>query len=102
MSECLITGCALVMDGRSVWGDLHKEGTAFIFNACLTPQRRLEEDMEMENTPGEARWQSSLPPPLIKTITFVGRYAAPFERRGVIVMHERDCELNPAAKDYIK
>lgn len=104
MSNCLITGCAFILDDRAVWGDLHEEGSCFIFNACLTPvvAPMDNDDSKADNIPGEARWQRSLPPDLIKSVRFVGKYAAPFERRGIIIAAKVECELNKAAKDYVK
>lgn len=88
MSTCLITGCALVIEGNSLWGDLHEEQDCYIFNGVLKG--------------GEALWQyGDTPPPAIKQIVWTGGWA-PFERRGVVILPKKLCELNQAAKDYLK
>lgn len=103
MSKCVLIGCALICEGMSVWGDLHEEGDCWIFNAVLTPQlSHDEEDRKMENRPGEARWQDSIPPDLIKQVVVHDRVpTALFERRGVIIIAKACADLNPAAKSYL-
>jgi hypothetical protein len=87
MAKCIITGCALVIDNACVWGDLFEEGSCYVFNG--------------NTAKGQTQWQyDGLPPDLIKQIKFTG-LSQPFERRGVLVMAKKDCELNKAAKGYI-
>lgn len=85
--ECLITGCALVKDeGRAwAWGDLHRLGDCFIFNAVL-------ED-------GQAKWHNT--PFEEGRKAMVMRPEAPyFERRGVIVIPCAECDANVPAAVY--
>lgn len=91
---CIIAGCALVDDGanRTVWGDLWRIGDAWVFNAVPGPK-------------GEAAWQYGAPVPntmrqlVIDQNARVSNY---FERRGVIVLAEKEAKLNPAAEAYLK
>lgn len=103
MSSCVITGCAFILDDCAVWGDLHEEGNCWIFTCCLTPTLIQDEgDVACGNIPGEARWQQRLPPEEIKSVTYLGQFAAPFERRGVLVAAKSDCQLNKAARRYLE
>lgn len=86
--ECIITGCALVVDneGKWLWGDLHMLGNTLIFNGA---------------------WNFALgtgasygDPPDGDRAVHIDSNAC-FERRGVIVFHRDDCELNQAASDYM-
>lgn len=87
----LITGCALLRswDQACCWGDLHRVGTSYVFNACLEAN-------------GQAAWQYETPVPAhLKTITAIRqREADYFECRGVIVLGP-SAVLNKQAKDYI-
>jgi len=90
---CLITGCALVdlSESRVVWGDLHKIGGAYVFNAVLSG--------------GEAAWQYGEDfnvPSHLKILTVnVADSHCYFERRGVIIVSADAAELNAHAKEYI-
>ena len=92
---CLITGCALTFENeaKSVWGDLHRIGDAYVFNAVLID--------------GEARWQygpDAACPNVMKQLVVSSRCPPDgiFERRGVIVVHHDWAELNRAAQDYLE
>lgn len=85
MIECLITGCGFfdAASNRYAWGDLHRVGSALVFNACL------EE--------GETRWEYGRPPPTDRPlVTFLGSNY--FERRGVLVFSGLYVEMNDEAK----
>ena len=91
MSVCLITGCGLQVGFEQVWGDLHKEGDCYIFNAVL-------------NREGEANLRATPENPMTSTrnILVLQDGAPYFERRGVFVVHRTWAVLNPAAKEYLK
>ena len=92
---CLITGCALVDDvqQRAVWGDLHRIGDVYVFNAVLDANR-------------EAAWQEGDDahcPNVMKQLVLARSFpeAAYFERRGVVIVHTSQASLNQAAQDDI-
>lgn len=92
---CVITGCALddPAERRIVWGDLHRIGDAWVFNAVCFD--------------GEARWQTDedyIAPDHMKRLVILAGCPSDviLERRGVIVIDSKWAILNPAARDYIK
>lgn len=93
MNTCLVTGCALVdtVNNRTVWGDLHQIGNAYVFNACLDG--------------GETAWQSPIPPMLDSTPSATISdipYEPTFERRGVFIIEQCAVTLNSAAQARIR
>jgi len=97
---CLITGCALYNAAGNmwVWGDLHKIGHNYVFNAVLADN-------------GEAGWQVG-GSALMSTNTadaFASEKNAVcfeggqqfFERRGVITFPAAFGRLNKAASTYL-
>lgn len=89
---CIITGCALVdeRESRCVWGDLHKIGDCFVFNAVLDHH--------------ECAWQYGAPlHDHLKQLVVGGDTPANawFERRGIIVVPENFATLNRPAREYL-
>ena len=93
-SECLITGCELLIygEGKMLHGDLHALGGTWIFNGVV-------KDWE----PGwiyTGEDVNAIPrrfSPYVLTLR--GPY---FERRGVIVFDPLHCTPNPAAMAYLR
>jgi hypothetical protein len=88
---CLITGCYLHRpEVGAAWGDLHKVGDCFVFNAVLDEK-------------GETRLmtQSQLPARGDKGL-YVREGADVFERRGVIIVPCNQAHLNLAAERYVR
>ena len=84
---CIITGCVLwdMHHDCRAHGDLHMIGDTYVFNAAVDSTR-------------ETVW---IREPVLATervLYITGDY---FERRGVIVVHQENAELNPAARKYI-
>lgn len=79
--HCVITGCALKVNGRFVAGDLFDAGTCFVFHGNVHE--------------GEPAWMGE---------TVYDRVLEPFdwwERRGVFVIPKEYAAMNRAAADYI-
>lgn len=91
MPQCIIMGCVLQLEvePRSVWGDLHKEGDCYIFNACLQD--------------GETAWVYAESPEdqSQRRVITIKAFRPYFERRGVIVVLQSNCRLNEKAKNYV-
>jgi hypothetical protein len=89
MTQCIITGCELRIEGHDEWvaGDLHIQGVTFIFNG---------------NTDGtHPAWLPAEHSYYSKRIT-VPSWWDYFERRGVFVMNASRSLLNEAANEYTK
>lgn len=86
--ECLITGCALVLERAEqwTWGDLHRVGDTWVFSAVL-------------NVHGETHWKSGIPEADRRALISRGPF---FERRAVIVIAGEAAYLNDAAKEYLE
>lgn len=86
--ECLITGCALLLPRARqwAWGDLHRVGDAWIFNAVLDGR-------------GETNWRYEELYAVQRILIARGSY---FERRGVIVIAGEAAYLNNVAKEYLE
>lgn len=89
MSECVITGCALVEGSCWSWGDLHRYGDVWIFHGS-SPQREWE-----SFTGGEEKWAETK---ALKIVVSQGL----FQRRGVWVIQQSHALLNVAALTYIR
>lgn len=94
-NKCLITGADLYVESEGKWvhGDLHREGTMFIFNAVVG------EDLQ-------PKWNYTLPSQTRLTITLPwpldgSRPPSYFERRGVIVFSPYDAVPNAAARERL-
>lgn len=87
-TTCLITGCALRLQHHSdyAWGDLHRQGDRFIFNAVL------------DGDTGQTAWfQEGHDHSRCVTILVGEDY---FERRGVFVFRADLAHLSAAARAH--
>jgi hypothetical protein len=89
---CLITGCYLhrVPENVAAWGDLHKVGDCFVFNAVLNEQG---ETRLMTQAQWPVRGDKGL---------HVMEGADVFERRGVIIVPCNQAHLNLVAERYVR
>lgn len=96
-NPCIITGCAMVIDGCWAWGDLFQYGDCYVFNAnTCTADHPGQEEIR-----GETKWSAGIVPTDIKQVICTDRQCRPFERRGVIVAPIQSFFLNKAALEYL-
>lgn len=89
-AECVITGCSLLVCGTWVNGDLFKMGDTYIFNGNA-------------NASGHPQWQTKDMAgnhQYSKTVNITARES--WERKGVFVFHETQCQFNKAALEYME
>lgn len=89
--QCVVTGCAVIVNDRWVAGDLFQQGETFIFNGNW-------EIEELSNYP-EPAWQTG-EPFYPRQINLTGHHY--WERRAVFVFSENDVTFNLAILEYMK
>ena len=84
--KCVITGCGLVVDhgSRWVWGDLHRIGNSYAFNAVLTDE-------------GEAAWSWDFAELPLGSCIRILYFDDLYEKRGVIVFCSTVAVFNETA-----
>lgn len=83
--QCIITGCALVNDGRWVAGDLFDAGSHYVFNGNMDRETSAPEWLHINSLHYNKRLEPS----------------GWFEKRGVFVINKVHANLNEAACEYI-
>ena len=86
---CVKTGCALVIQGRTLWGDMHffAKGV-FIYNAVLDER-------------GEARCREVDDISTDEPTYYFAHDGNVFERRGVFILSLEHLSWNEALRDYL-
>lgn len=88
--KCLITGCALVVDhgSRWAWGDLHRIGNSYVFNAAEYDARETKWQYDMKNLRGPS--------------VHILHADNIFDRRGVVVFSLSVAVLDALAEKRIR